>query len=95
MPKSDKIFTTIASVKFQLFLSLASVATVLIGAFITIRLAPLYQGQIELITRVNALEKVQENNISKDTFNVLEVRINYISARVDAIYQILASKFLK
>jgi len=92
MSKSEKIVAVITGSRIQLLLTLASVAVVLIGAFITIKLVPLYQGQTELVGRVNALEKQEEKTVTKDTFDILVTRIDHISTRVDTIYSILSKK---
>ena len=89
---TKNVVTVLTDNKIQLFITLASVAVVLIGAFITIRLVPLYQSQSELVGRVNALEKQEEKNVEMETFNQLVNRIDHISSRVDSIYSIIVKK---
>jgi hypothetical protein len=91
--KTKTIIGALTGNKFQLLIAVVNVAVLALGAYITIRLSPIYQDIAVIKTEVQAnvdLDKTEHAKIvTKDTFEQLVTRIDHISNRVDSIYSIL------
>jgi len=64
----------------------------IIAAYITYRLAPIEQNLNNIVQRVEAVEKAQDNYVDKDEFNQVVKQIDTIDRNVDTLLKLHLAK---
>ena len=82
-PYTPSAYVTSSQKAIALFVQVAGVVVVILNLWIVGKLAPITSDLTVLATRINAIEKREENNVSVSLFDTVLGRLDRIEAKID------------